>query len=126
MVSVDASAWRRRWRAIGLAADRLLPAGYNFPAPSSEQLLAKIPSYLIIPGKGNGRWTFSEEDKDLILDGVVFALGFVAESMPVQVVATDMKPQLPQVQRGAQTQDYRTAFYGFAKTSCTSFRSQDC
>lgn len=97
MVSVDASAWRRRWRAIGLAADRLLPAGYNFPAPSSEQLLAKIPSYLIIPGKGNGRWTFSEEDKDLILDGVVFALGFVAESMPVQVVATDMKPQLPQV-----------------------------
>ena len=93
MVSVDAPAWRRRWRAIGLGADKLLPIGYTVLAPSFQQLNAKITSSLIVPG--NGRWTFTDEDTALILEGSVFAMAFIAESMLVQVVVTDTKLHLP-------------------------------
>ena len=86
-------AWRRRWRALGLAADRLLPVGYRFPAPPVEDLKAKIGGSIIVPG--NGRWTFSEADREIVLDGALFAMSFVAETMPVQVTDTDMKEHLP-------------------------------
>ena len=76
MVSVDAPAWRRRWRAIGVGADKLLPIGYTVLAPSFQQLNAKIASSLIVPG--NGRWTFTDEDTALILEGSVFAMAFIA------------------------------------------------
>ena len=85
MVSVDASAWRRRWRAIGLAADRLLPTDYAVPAPSFQQLHVKIATSLIVPG--NGRWKFSDEDKALILDGSVFHFAKQHNESPLQTMA---------------------------------------
>ena len=92
---MEPHAWRRRWRALGLAADRLLPVGYSFPAPPVEDLKAKIGASIIVPA--NGRWTFSDADREIILDGALFAMSFVAEAMPVQVTVTDTKAHLPEM-----------------------------
>ena len=85
--------WRRLWRSLGLAVDRLLPVCYKPPAPPRDELMPDVCSVVAIPH--DGKRTLTEPDKELVVDATCFVVDFVSESLPVQVVSADMKPLLP-------------------------------
>ena len=73
--------WRRRWRALGLAVDRLLPLAYKSSAPL-------VPAYVNV--SADRKVTLSDVDRALVAEAVDFAQNFIAE-LPVQVALTDFK-----------------------------------
>ena len=85
--------WRRLWRARGLSLDRLLPVVYALPAPTIVDLSRRVQLNVVVPG--DGRRQLVKADSVLILDAAMFVAGFVAEILPAQVTATDLKPSLP-------------------------------
>jgi hypothetical protein len=80
--------WRRRWRALGRAADRLLPLAYKYPAPLAADLKILVPASVNVPA--DCKVKLSEEDRILVADAVDFVQTFVAE-LPVQIALTDFK-----------------------------------
>lgn len=80
--------WRRRWRALGLAADRLLPLAYQYPAPLAADLKTLVPRSVSVPA--DRRVNLSEVDRDLVAEAIDFVQNFIAE-LPVQVALTDFK-----------------------------------
>lgn len=91
---MTAEQWRRRWRAVGLGVDRLFPVAYGPPAPRLECLHGLVPNSLAVPGEG--RRSFDNAEKELVKDGCVFGMKFIAEFLPGQVVCADAKPLLPE------------------------------
>ena len=89
----EALAWRRLWRARGLCADRVLPYCYALPVLGPEELLGRAPKSVAVPG--GDRQQLTEADRKLSVGVVEFVTGYVAEHLPAQVVATDLKPLLP-------------------------------
>jgi hypothetical protein len=81
-------AWRRRWRALGLAADRLLPLAYKYPAPLAADLKTLVPATVSVPS--DCKVKLSDEDRTLAAEAVDFVQNFIAE-LPVQVALTDFK-----------------------------------
>ena len=89
----DPVGWRRLWRARGLALDRLLPLVFGHPAVPLRHLPKRVERGIVVPG--DGRYDLCAADASLVADAGVYVARFIAEQLPVQVVATDMKPQLP-------------------------------
>lgn len=87
-------AWRRLWRAMGLALDRLLPFVFTIPAPLLSELPPKVRRIVVVPG--SGRQQLSEQDAAIVADAGAYVSHFVAEHLPAQVTVTDMKPHLPE------------------------------
>ena len=90
-----ALAWRRLWRSIGLAVDRLLPLLYVLPAPTLEEAEQAVLSSVTVPG--DVKRYLSNDEQTTVLDAANFFVGFIAERLPVQVLATDLKPLLPKL-----------------------------
>jgi hypothetical protein len=88
-----ALAWRRLWRALGLAVDRLLPMMCGQPALTQEDAKERVLAVVTVPGDVQQR--LSAAEKATVFDAANFFAGFIAESLPVQVLSTDMKPLLP-------------------------------
>jgi hypothetical protein len=84
--------WRRTWRSRGLGVDRLFPLAYGQPSPTLEELKNLIPKTHVIPGEA--KRTLDDADKEVVKDSCVFAMGFIAENLPGQVVCADAKPLL--------------------------------
>ncbi len=85
--------WRRRWRALGLALDKLLPWCFGVPSPPLADFSQRVLSAVTVPG--TGKYTLTVEDKKLVVEGAQFVVRHVAEHLPFQLVATDLKPLLP-------------------------------
>ena len=81
--------WRRKWRARGLALDRLLPFAFKVPAPDRSALQKRVASDVTVPG--DQKWVLTADCKDTVVDTCDWVTGFVAESLPVQVSLTDLK-----------------------------------
>ena len=84
--------WRRLWRRRGLAVDRTLPKFFCHPAPALKELASLVPTNVVLPGGQKQRVT--EDDSVIVQEAVKFASGYIAEFLPAQVLATDIK--LPQ------------------------------
>ena len=93
MASASPDVWRRRWRALGLAVDRLLAVCFSTPAPALSELPDLVVRTVVVPG-GDGKQRIVDEDVPLVVQSVEFTMGFVA-SMPVVVTHADAKPHLP-------------------------------
>ena len=91
----DPVQWRRLWRSLGLAFDRCLPIVFAVPAPELNELGPHVQRRVLVPG--NGEIDISENNVALVVDADVFVAGYVAEHLPAQVVATDLKPHLPKI-----------------------------
>ena len=42
--------WRRKWRARGLAVDRLLPFAFKVPAPDKSAIEKRVAPDVVVPG----------------------------------------------------------------------------
>ena len=90
-----AVAWRRHWRIRGLAADRMCPIAFGQPSPSLDELASFVPRSVVLPT--GTRHSLGQDDRDAALLFVKFAMAFIAEYLPVQVVMTDLRSELPGV-----------------------------
>ena len=85
--------WRRLWRGRGLAVDKLLPVSFGVPSPVLQDLETRAPRAVLVPG--GSRQILDDTDRACVVEGVLFAAAYVAECLPVQVVDTDLRGQLP-------------------------------
>ena len=90
-----AVAWRRQWRIRGFAADRMFPIAFGQPSPSLDELASFVPRSVVLPT--GTRHSLGQGDRDSALLSVKFAMAFIAEYLPVQVVMTDLRSELPGV-----------------------------
>lgn len=93
--STDPAAWRQQWRIRGLAADRLFPVAFGQPSPSLDALESFVPRSVVLPGATRQR--LGKDDIDIALSSVKFAMAFIAENLPAQVVMCDLQSDLPGV-----------------------------
>ena len=86
-------SWRQRWRALGLCADQILPHCYTLPVLDSQALFARAPKCVTVPGAVRQR--LDESDRKVALEACEFLTGYIAEHLPAQVCAADLKQLLP-------------------------------
>ena len=90
--------WRRQWRFRGLAVDRLFPKLYVPPVPAKCDLEALVALNMSL--HGNGRYKLTPEEDSLTTDCASDMAGYIAENLPMQVVATAQKSFLPTAASG--------------------------
>ena len=98
MVILSASDWRRQWRFRGWAVDRLFPKLYDLPAPRARDLPGLVTRNAVI--SGCGRCQLVEDDAKLVAEVATDLAGYIAEHLPMQVVATDPKGFMPKAASG--------------------------
>lgn len=98
----SAAYWRRLWRFRGVAVDRLFPKLYNLPVPRASELQEKVELNISIPGCG--RHVLAPGDAELVAKMTSDLSGWIAEYLPMQVVATDTRSFLPNAASGLAVQ----------------------
>ncbi len=93
MPAQSLATWRRYWRTLGVALDKLLPILFSFPAPLLSDLRLRVPRCVCVPGDGKSR--LDDDDVGLVADSAAFISGYIAEFLPAQVTMTDLKGELP-------------------------------
>ena len=81
--------WRRKWRARGLAVDRLLPFAFKVPAPDRNALEKRVAQDVAVPG--DQKWVLTRDCKKTVVESCDWVTGFVAERLPAQVSLADLK-----------------------------------
>ena len=71
-----------------------MPHAFAVPAPSSEALRGRVPASVLVPG-ATKRTAVTEVDAQLVLEAIDWFVGFVAESLPAQILTGDAKTLLP-------------------------------
>ena len=94
-MAVEISVWRRRWRALGLAVDRVLPVCFGVPSPPLSELQGRVPRAVILPT--GEKYTLNDEELQVSATSGDFMAAYTAEALPAQVVDNDLKPKLPAV-----------------------------
>ena len=94
-MATEVEAWRRQWRGLGLAVDRLLSICFGIPSPTLSELHGRVPRAVNLPI--GSKYTLTDDDVQAAAASADFMAAYVAEALPTQVVDNDLKPRLPAV-----------------------------
>lgn len=92
-MALDLAGWRRRWRARGVGLDRTLPVCFGPAVPPVASLASRVPRMVVVPDAGKVK--LDDADVSAVVESADFMMAFIAEFLPVQIVANDAKPLLP-------------------------------
>ena len=101
-IALTPPEWRRLLRNGGLAVDEILPYALAVPKPSDDVLRTRLPATVCVPGESS-RLPLDESDRAVALGAADFVSGFIAEEVPAEVMATELK--LPNVASALAVQD---------------------
>jgi hypothetical protein len=94
-MALDLAGWRRRWRARGVGLDRILPVCFSHAAPLIASLASRVQRTVVVPDAGKVK--LDDVDVSAVVESADFMMAFIAEFLPVQIIANDAKPSLPGV-----------------------------